>query len=354
MIFHASHVELVVETASKLISMDFVDESSSQSNKKSHKTYDHEHNQSSTHQFQTSKGSILDRLDYLTSDYEFNGQSLDYEPNLEFDDTELKEDYEEELDQIAQIRNQHINHLTSQQEQLALQNDCRSSTPSSSDSPQFAVSDLSSSPSSRHGYNYLEPVNELLEENFEEAFKSGLFELNNYQIYNGSGQVMFHDTAASASFFNAARFANRNSSNSADQNDSQLAGKFSKLGLNDAEKEDFSDVAKYGCVEVAGDDLFGRRIITIYACRLPAASCINHAKLLRYLMFTLDKYVENDYCVVYFHNGLNSNNKPKLNFLYQAYKAFDRRYKKNLKALFLVHPTNFIRIVWQLFRPIIR
>ena len=43
----------------------------------------------------------------------------------------------------------------------------------------------------------------------------------------------------------------------------------------------------------------------------------------------------------------------RLNFLYQAYKAFDRKYKKNLKALFLVHPTNFIRIVWQLFKPII-
>lgn len=70
-------------------------------------------------------------------------------------------------------------------------------------------------------------------------------------------------------------------------------------------------------------------------------------------MFTLDKYVEQDYSVVYFHHGLTSKNKPTLSWLWQAYKAFDRKYKKNLKALYLVHPTNFIRIVWQMLKPAI-
>lgn len=70
-------------------------------------------------------------------------------------------------------------------------------------------------------------------------------------------------------------------------------------------------------------------------------------------MFTLDKYVEQDYSVVYFHCGLTSQNKPPLSWLWKAYKAFDRKYKKNLKALYLVHPTNFIRIVWQMLRPAI-
>ena len=74
----------------------------------------------------------------------------------------------------------------------------------------------------------------------------------------------------------------------------------------------------------------------------------------RYLMFTLDQFVEEDYSVVYFHHGLNSQNKPPFRWLLQAYRAFDRKYKKNLKALYLVHPTNFIRVVWQLFKPFIR
>lgn len=63
--------------------------------------------------------------------------------------------------------------------------------------------------------------------------------------------------------------------------------------------------------------------------------------------------MEQDYSLVYFHYGLTSKNKPALSWLWQAYRAFDRKYKKNLKALFLIHPTSFIRIVSQIFRPAI-
>ena len=70
-------------------------------------------------------------------------------------------------------------------------------------------------------------------------------------------------------------------------------------------------------------------------------------------MHTLDQYVEQDYSLVYFHYGLNSKNKPPVSWLWSAYKALDRKYKKNLKALYLVHPTNFIRVVYNLFKPAI-
>ncbi|KAM4784326.1 LOW QUALITY PROTEIN: rho GTPase-activating protein 8-like [Cyanocitta cristata] len=75
--------------------------------------------------------------------------------------------------------------------------------------------------------------------------------------------------------------------------------------------------------------------------------------LLRYLKYTLDQYVENDYMVVYFPCGLKSLNKPSLKWLQTAYKEFDRNYKKNLKALYVVHPTNFIKILWNIFKPLI-
>jgi Rho GTPase-activating protein 1 len=71
-------------------------------------------------------------------------------------------------------------------------------------------------------------------------------------------------------------------------------------------------------------------------------------------MQTLDAYVDMDYSLVYFHHGLTSKNKPPLRWLWEVYKALDRRYKKNLKSLYLVHPTNFIRVVWNFFKPIIR
>ncbi|XP_059080422.1 rho GTPase-activating protein 1-like [Tigriopus californicus] len=100
-------------------------------------------------------------------------------------------------------------------------------------------------------------------------------------------------------------------------------------GIDD---EDFSAIARHGIVEVVGDD---------------------HQKFLSYLTQTLDKYVNIDYSLVYFHHGLTSKNKPPLKWLWEVYKALDRRYKKNLKTLYLVHPTNFIRVVWNFFKPII-
>ena len=59
-------------------------------------------------------------------------------------------------------------------------------------------------------------------------------------------------------------------------------------------------------------------------------------------MHTLDAYVDMDYSLVYFHFGLTSKNKPPLRWLWEVYKALDRRYKKNLKLLDLVQPTNLI------------
>ncbi|KAK9881620.1 hypothetical protein WA026_016490 [Henosepilachna vigintioctopunctata] len=123
--------------------------------------------------------------------------------------------------------------------------------------------------------------------------------------------------------------------------------------VDDSTTDKFADIAKYGIVDVKGDDSVGRKIIVVYACKLPPVKETNHSLLLSYLISTLDKYVEQDYSLVYFHYGLTSKNKPSLSWIVQAYKAFDRKYKKNLKALYLVHPTNFLKIVSQIFRPLI-
>ncbi|XP_047902826.1 rho GTPase-activating protein 8 isoform X3 [Anser cygnoides] len=116
----------------------------------------------------------------------------------------------------------------------------------------------------------------------------------------------------------------------------------------------YYDVARHGIIQLAGDDNSGRKVITFSCCRMPPSHQLNHTRLLEYLKYTLDQYVENDYMVVYFHYGLKSLNKPSLKWLQTAYKEFDRKYKKNLKALYVVHPTNFIKILWNIFKPLIR
>jgi Rho GTPase-activating protein 1 len=49
----------------------------------------------------------------------------------------------------------------------------------------------------------------------------------------------------------------------------------------DEDDEDFSDVSKYGIVEVVGDDTAGRRVIVVSACKLPSSRELDHARLLR-------------------------------------------------------------------------
>ncbi|XP_061833708.1 rho GTPase-activating protein 1 isoform X2 [Nerophis lumbriciformis] len=115
----------------------------------------------------------------------------------------------------------------------------------------------------------------------------------------------------------------------------------------------FYDIARHQIIEVAGDDNFGRKVIVFNACRMPPQHQLDHHRLLMYLKGTLDQYVESDYTLIYFHHGLTSENKPSLSWLRDAYREFDRKYKKNIKALYIVHPTMFIKTLLILFKPII-
>lgn len=115
----------------------------------------------------------------------------------------------------------------------------------------------------------------------------------------------------------------------------------------------YYDIARHHIVEVAGDDNYGRKVIVFSACRMPPNHELDHHKLLGYLKHTLDQYVESDYTLVYFHHGLTSMNKPSLTWLRNAYNEFDRKYKKNIKALYIVHPTLLIKTLLILFKPII-
>lgn len=63
--------------------------------------------------------------------------------------------------------------------------------------------------------------------------------------------------------------------------------------------------------------------------------------------------MHDDYVIVYFHQGLNEANKPPIQFLWNSYKDLDRNFRKNLKKLYVVHPTLIIRFIWNFFRPFI-
>ncbi|CAO4365397.1 unnamed protein product [Caenorhabditis nigoni] len=122
-------------------------------------------------------------------------------------------------------------------------------------------------------------------------------------------------------------------------------------GLDEPFEDIFNDISAHEIIQVIADgDRVGRPIVVVYAYRLPSNKEIDHSRLLQYLTQIIDKIVDQDYTIVYFHYGLRSHNKPPVRWLFQAYKQLDRRFKKNLKALYVVHPTRFIRIIFSLFK----
>lgn len=105
-------------------------------------------------------------------------------------------------------------------------------------------------------------------------------------------------------------------------------------------------------IEFCGPDRQGHYVFAIYACRLPTQSLLGGTTetLTSFIIQKMQPYVENDYSIVYYHQGLQDDNKPPATFLWNAYKDLDRSFKKNLKMLFVVHPTWWIRGVWYFFR----
>ncbi|XP_029197373.2 rho GTPase-activating protein 8-like [Acropora millepora] len=117
-------------------------------------------------------------------------------------------------------------------------------------------------------------------------------------------------------------------------------------GSSNALEDSYSDIGQHNILSVAGDDKSGRSVIVFSACRMPPIDTIDHSRLFSFLLHTLDQYVENDYSIVYFHFGLTSKNKPSISRVIQLYHELDRKYRKNIKALFIVHPSNTIKLLW--------
>lgn len=91
----------------------------------------------------------------------------------------------------------------------------------------------------------------------------------------------------------------------------------------------------------AGLDYETRPMVVLAACCLPDPSEVDYDALLDRIMDTLDLFVENDYTVVYFAAG--GHHRPGWSWIWRAYRRLDRRFRKNLKKLYIVHPTLFTK-----------
>ncbi|XP_055631539.1 uncharacterized protein LOC129771670 [Toxorhynchites rutilus septentrionalis] len=96
-------------------------------------------------------------------------------------------------------------------------------------------------------------------------------------------------------------------------------------------------------------------IVVFSACHLPDRSRADYHyvmnNLFLYVVKTLEQLVTEDYVLVYLHGGSNRSNVPPFPWLKKCYQLLDRRLRKSLKNLYMVHPTFWLKSVVWMARP---
>ena len=115
---------------------------------------------------------------------------------------------------------------------------------------------------------------------------------------------------------------------------------------------DFAEVSSLNVIYLSGVDKCGRPVVVVVAKHLPAKS-VNLDTLLLYFIHFLDPIVANDYVLIFCAAESSSSNRPGFDWLRRIYSLFKRKYKKNLKGLFIVHPTAWIKSFKTLFTPFV-
>lgn len=98
-------------------------------------------------------------------------------------------------------------------------------------------------------------------------------------------------------------------------------------------------------------------IIVFSACYLPHRGRVDYNYVMENLFFytlsTLDQLVMDDYVLVYLHGGAAKDTMPKFSWLKRCYQMIDHRLRKNLRNLYIVHPTFWLKTVLVMARPFV-
>lgn len=118
--------------------------------------------------------------------------------------------------------------------------------------------------------------------------------------------------------------------------------------------EPYKRVLSHGGYLKAG----GHNAIVIFcACHLPDRSRTDYHyvmdNLFLYVVKTLEQLVTEDYVLVYLHGGSNRRNVPPFPWLKKCYQLLDRRLRKSLKNMYLVHPTFWLKSIVWMTRPFV-
>ncbi|XP_062821400.1 bcl-2/adenovirus E1B 19 kDa-interacting protein 2-like protein isoform X2 [Anolis carolinensis] len=125
------------------------------------------------------------------------------------------------------------------------------------------------------------------------------------------------------------------------------------------QRVDLSAVGPYKkVISHAGYDSEGLNAIIMFAvCYLPDSSIPDYPyvmeNLFRYIVGTLELMVAQNYVLVCLNGAAPRSRLPSFAWIKQCYQTIDRRLRKNLKALVIVHPAWYVKALVAVFRPFI-
>lgn len=120
--------------------------------------------------------------------------------------------------------------------------------------------------------------------------------------------------------------------------------------LAQAQAIDDTDLEALNILTFRGHDREGRPIMVFTEERVKKEDL---ERVLLYIVKKMDNIVERDYVMIWCVNNSVTQSRPGFNWLLNVYRSLSRKYKKNLKSFYLIHPTFMFKMLLKLFRPFV-
>jgi hypothetical protein len=121
--------------------------------------------------------------------------------------------------------------------------------------------------------------------------------------------------------------------------------------LMEAEETNLADIMRLQCFYKPGIDHKNRPVFVIVLKLLPPGTDMHRVML--YVIQKMDRVVDEEYVVVLVMSCSDSDNRPEFAWLQQMYHVFEQKYKKNMKQLYVVHPSFWFKLALWFMSPML-
>ncbi|KAI0228952.1 Macro domain-containing protein [Lamellibrachia satsuma] len=118
--------------------------------------------------------------------------------------------------------------------------------------------------------------------------------------------------------------------------------------LRRAKLVDLSEIEATHCLYHSGFDKAGRAVV-IFVAHYFQAHLVDQEKALLYFVNMMDSIVKKKFVVVYLHTLSTKEQQPPLTFLKDIESLVDSRYRNNLSAIYIIHPTFWSKVLMWYF-----